>query len=717
MLALLVPLALAGCTQGGTGNAGSTQVTLTTTPAQPAVGPAQVTVTLKDASGNPIDNAQVAVEGDMTHAGMVPVQANAVGEGSGQYVIKDFSFTMGGDWVLTVSATLPDGTKAQQVFNINGVSGSMPMTPGASTTGTMAPSMPMTGTVAPDADDRHDDAGDERHDARDGGHADTLTPGHGAPTQKRQAIMNQAATRVTRRSAPFDVLRLPVVGPFLRWRHARAVMQIPLLLAAALMLYDGFTGPSLAPKNLAGVAPWVHWRGFVVLALLVAGNLFCMACPFMLPRKLAKKLFPANRTWPRALRSKWLAAGLLLVFFWAYEGLNLWASPWLTAWVALAYFGVAFVVDGFFKGAAFCKYVCPIGQFNFVNSLVSPLEVRVRDTTTCATCTTHDCIKGHFGPAPGPRPARAARPAIPLQSVAAPTAGMAVAAAAPAPAAAAAEHGPLLQTGCELWLFQDRKHGNMDCTFCLDCVHACPHDNVGIMARVPASELWDDQRRSGVGVFSKRTDLAALILVLVFASFMNAFGMVSPVYPIEQAIAVWLGTTSKAIVVLAILGPGLILLPLLSVGLAAWVSRALSGARESVVAVATRYTFALVPMGFGMWLAHYSFHFLTGALTIFPVVANFFGNNGLPIFGAPFWGVGTLVPSSWLVPIELMFLEAGLITALVVAYRIARREHPVADKAMRAFVPWAFLLICLCAFGVWLMLQPMEMRGTLFAGS
>ena len=149
MLVLLVPLALAGCTQAGQGSAGSAQMTLTTTPAQPAVGPAQVTVTLKDASGNPIDNAQVAVEGDMTHAGMVPVQANAVGEGNGQYMIKDFSFTMGGDWVLTVSATLPDGTKAQQTFNINGVTGGMPMTPGASTTGTVAPRMPMTGTVAP----------------------------------------------------------------------------------------------------------------------------------------------------------------------------------------------------------------------------------------------------------------------------------------------------------------------------------------------------------------------------------------------------------------------------------------------------------------------------------------------------------------------------------------------------------------------------------------
>ena len=132
-----------------------------------------------------------------------------------------------------------------------------------------------------------------------------------------------------------DLLNLPVIGRFLRWKHARTSMQAVLLAVSALILYDGFWGPQLASKNLAGVLPWVHWRGFVVLALLIAGNLFCMACPFMLPRRLAKKLLPANRPWPKFIRSKWLAIGVLLVFFWAYEAFDLWASPWLTAWVAL----------------------------------------------------------------------------------------------------------------------------------------------------------------------------------------------------------------------------------------------------------------------------------------------------------------------------------------------------------------------------------------------
>ena len=72
----------------------------------------------------------------------------------------------------------------------------------------------------------------------------------------------------------------------------------------------------------------------------------------------------------------------------------------------------------------------------------------------------------------------------------------------------------ILQRGCELALFLPSKVGNMDCTFCLDCVHACPHDNIGICSRLPAGELMTDPQRSGIGFFSRRKDIAALTIGL-----------------------------------------------------------------------------------------------------------------------------------------------------------------------------------------------------------
>ncbi len=97
----------------------------------------------------------------------------------------------------------------------------------------------------------------------------------------------------------------------LRYRHFRRCVQMAMLLLAVAVAVDGFLGPQVAPLNLAGVLPWTHWRGLAVIALLMAGNLFCMACPFTLPRDLARKFVAPRYQWPRQLRSKWIAAGLL----------------------------------------------------------------------------------------------------------------------------------------------------------------------------------------------------------------------------------------------------------------------------------------------------------------------------------------------------------------------------------------------------------------------
>src|SRR6266487_2132080 len=92
-------------------------------------------------------------------------------------------------------------------------------------------------------------------------------------------------------SAGFDLLRLPLVGRFVRWRHARLTLQMPLFALAVVLVLHGLFGPELAPKNLATLLTWVHYRGLLVLVLLVAGNFFCLACPFLLPRELARRLF------------------------------------------------------------------------------------------------------------------------------------------------------------------------------------------------------------------------------------------------------------------------------------------------------------------------------------------------------------------------------------------------------------------------------------------
>jgi polyferredoxin len=452
---------------------------------------------------------------------------------------------------------------------------------------------------------------------------------------------------------PFDLLRVPLIGTLMGSKYFRVSMQALLFGLAILVVIDGLFGPQVGAMNLAGVLPWTHWRGLSVLALLVAGNLFCMACPFTFARDLGRRILPATHRWPRFLRSKWLAISLLVLFFWAYEFFDLWETPWWTAWIIIFYFAAAVLVDGFFKGASFCKHVCPIGQFHFVSSLVSPLEVRVRDSSVCATCRTHDCLRGNES-----------------------------------------------QRGCELHLFQPAKSGNMDCTFCLDCVKACPSDNVGMLAVPPGRDLLHEGKRSAVGDYSRRPDLAALVLVLTFAAFANAAGMTAPALEMEKK----LGPASSLVFLAFVL-----VLPFLLASACAWLSLKCGATatrfREHLCGMAVLFA----PLGVSMWAAHFLFHLVTAALTPWPVLQRL--AKGAGIFSSlPNWNIASLGLAD-LPALEILLLNAGCLFTLWLLWEktlAASPKHP-----LLAFLPWAVLASALYALGIWIIFQPMEMRGTL----
>lgn len=102
-------LLLSGCRGGAEGDLGGYRVDVLLAPTPPVVGPNRVALTLRDGEGDPVEGASVRLEGTMTHAGMTPVFGDAVGRGEGRYIIEDFGFTMGGDWILRVHVTLADG--------------------------------------------------------------------------------------------------------------------------------------------------------------------------------------------------------------------------------------------------------------------------------------------------------------------------------------------------------------------------------------------------------------------------------------------------------------------------------------------------------------------------------------------------------------------------------------------------------------------------------
>jgi hypothetical protein len=253
----------------------------------------------------------------------------------------------------------------------------------------------------------------------------------------------------------------------------------------------------------------------------------------------------------------------------------------------------------------------------------------------------------------------------------------------------------------------------MDCTFCLDCIHACPHDNVGILARLPGSELWQGPDRPGAAAFGKRPDVAVLVIVLVFGAFANAAGMVGPVLDWRDRLTS-LAMGSPLLVTSVSYLITLLVLPSLAVGGAAVLSRRWSGLAASSFEVAMRYSFALVPLGFSMWLAHYSFHLFTSSDTIIPVTQRFAADFGWSALGEPRWVAACCRPvADWLPRIEVLSLDFGLLLSLYAGYRIALTQSSRWSQALRSLAPWALLMTLLFAAGIWLVFQPMQMRGTL----
>jgi len=459
---------------------------------------------------------------------------------------------------------------------------------------------------------------------------------------------------------PVALFHTRFVGRLLASLSFRRTAQGLLFALAIALVFDGLLGPDIVSLNLAGVLPWTYWRGFVVIGLVLAGNAFCFACPFTLPRSLARRLLGGRRELPSVLRTKWSAVGLFVLYLVAYEVFDLWDSPWWTAWIVVGYFVAASAIDGLYGGASFCRSICPIGQFQFVSSTISPLEVRMRDASVCASCTTHDCLRG------GPT-------------------------------------GP----GCDLDLFQPAKVGNLDCTFCLDCVRACPHENVALRARLPGKELIGNARRAGIGRLAERRDLAAFALVFCFGAFVNAAAMVAPVVALEHSLVRWLGIGSERALMAILLPVALLGVPFFTAAVVGRVSKTRARLRLAPSehrSVVRRFVFSLIPLGLGMWLAHFSFHLATAGSAIVHVATRLGGEGGRPMSSS-------LLPDNLLLPLEIVALGVGLWVTLFVAWRIALDVARTWRPALLLFAPWALLACVLWIAGLWILFQPMEMRG------
>ncbi|MBC8170985.1 MAG: hypothetical protein H7X77_04920, partial [Anaerolineae bacterium] len=196
-----------------------------------------------------------------------------------------------------------------------------------------------------------------------------------------------------------------------------------------------------------------------------------------------------------------------------------------------------------------------------------------------------------------------------------------------------------------------------------------------------------------------------------------------PVYILMQDLARSLGLTAaglsdfaiEGIVLLLIFSVGGLLLPALAMLLAGTLTRTLTRTakkydlRHTVAAFAP----AFVPIGFGIWIGHYGFHFLIGALSIIPVFQTFLIDHRITLLGkVPNWALASAVPDVGLIGMmQVVVLVGGFLWSMVIAQRTALRLYR--REAVPGLLPWALVLLVLMLATIAIFSQPMEMRGTL----
>lgn len=116
---LIVSLLATGCRNEGDDSPIELTLQEEHTPHQ--VGPATIRFSLTDTlMGQPVAKAEIHVEGNMTHPGMAPSQAEAIELAPGDYEAA-LDFSMQGDWYLLFDIRLPDGQTLTRQVNVVGV--------------------------------------------------------------------------------------------------------------------------------------------------------------------------------------------------------------------------------------------------------------------------------------------------------------------------------------------------------------------------------------------------------------------------------------------------------------------------------------------------------------------------------------------------------------------------------------------------------------------
>ncbi len=493
----------------------------------------------------------------------------------------------------------------------------------------------------------------------------TLTTALPVIGERSGARVGERAARSADRPDRFDLLSIPLIGAAFRSRVFRFVLQAVVVALFLLIIAAGLWGHQNPALNIAPILTWTIWWGMLIILILFAGKAWCYVCPWDALAGWTEKLsfwrkqdegLSLRWKWPRAVRNISIATILFVGLTWIELGFGVTMRPRVTAYLAIAMLLMAVVAALLFDRKSFCRYGCLVGRVSGLYALFASTEVRARDKGICKSCRSKECVRGSD-----------------------------------------------TAYGCPTMLYPGGLEVNTYCIQCMECIQACPHDNLTLNLRPWGTDLAARGK--------PRADEAYLALLMLAITGFHGLTM-TPMWRrlVEgiQRVTSWQETAAFSLgMALLMLTPVAVYAVLVGFSKRLGDSAAASPLRYRDYFV--QYAYALLPIALFYHIAHNLEHLLMEGPKVVAMISDPLG-RGWNLFGTAGWRIPPLISLDrlWIVQVFLVLL--GHVYSLWVAQKTSLRLFGSTKAARRSQIPMLVGMIAFSVFSLWLLKQPMEMR-------
>ncbi|MDX1616766.1 MAG: 4Fe-4S binding protein [Candidatus Promineifilaceae bacterium] len=486
----------------------------------------------------------------------------------------------------------------------------------------------------------------------------TQKQGRHLPVGHRDEARPLAARRETRAATSppgYDLLRLPFLRRLLLSRWPQFVVRALTLGGFLLAIAGGLLGTPVGNRNAAIVFVWIAWWALLILvAVPLAGRAWCAVCPIPMAGEWLQQgalLAPLEKTrglglgrrWPRRFRNIWLQNGafLLLALFSAMVLTNTKVTALVLAGLMLLATGTALI----YQRRAFCRYLCPVGGFIGLYAQAAPLEVRVKDTSVCASHRQKTCYTG-------------------------------------------SSSGDHRGYGCPWGVFPGGLTKNTNCGLCFECLRTCPSNNIAFQIRPAGQDLTATRGR--------RLDEAYKGFIMLGSAAVYSAVMLGPWGSLKDA-AYQIGSPAWLSYALVFLVATLGLLPG-TFWMAVHIGQTAATGQRSTKQAFTAFAYALVPLGLAAWMAFSLGFILANISYVGPVLSDPFG-WGWNLLGTAGWKWTPLL--SGLTPgLQALVLVGGFLWSARLAVHVAGEDG---SRPTRQAAPVVIYNLALTVGLLWLL--------------